>query len=202
MVSSYTLLKWNRKTVITKIFTLIVALCALSTLLQASTFEGRVVAVSDGDTIQILTNQQKKIKIRLIYIDAPERDQPYGQKAKQILSEWIYDQWVVANSDEKDQYGRALAKIYLGDEYINARLIEGGHAWVYKHYAQGQKKLFELEDEARAEKRGLWALPPDQRIPPWEWRRKEAPAHRLDEPRLQTFGSRLLRFIDEFLPIP
>ena len=47
----------------------------------------RVVGVSDGDTITVLTADKKQIRVRLVGIDAPESRQAYGERAKQKLSE-------------------------------------------------------------------------------------------------------------------
>lgn len=60
----------------------------------ASTHTGQVVAIIDGDTIKILTQDKQQIKVRLASIDTPEKGQPYGQKAKQILSDKIYGKQV------------------------------------------------------------------------------------------------------------
>ena len=69
-----------------------------------------------------------------------------------------------------DRYGRTVGKVYLEDLDINAELVRYGHAWVYRRYAK-DKTLFDLEAEARENQLGLWTLPEEQRIPPWEWRR-------------------------------
>ena len=43
--------------------------------------------------------------------------------------------------------------------------------WVYRKYAKDER-LFQLENEARSAKRGLWGLSEAHRVPPWEWRRR------------------------------
>jgi endonuclease YncB( thermonuclease family) len=48
--------------------------------------EGRVVAVSDGDTITVLDGDERQHKIRLSGIDAPEKGQAFGERSKQSLS--------------------------------------------------------------------------------------------------------------------
>jgi hypothetical protein len=62
--------------------------CCSLLLLTASTvfadFTGQVVRVLDGDTIEVLHNQDPE-RIRLSGIDCPEKSQAYGQRAKQTV---------------------------------------------------------------------------------------------------------------------
>ncbi len=55
--------------------------------LAAAEYIGKVIAVSDGDTLTILTAEKQQVKVRLGEIDTPESGQPYGARAKQALSE-------------------------------------------------------------------------------------------------------------------
>ena len=55
---------------------------------------GKVVSVSDGDTITVLVDRQQ-IKVRLAEIDAPEKRQPFGSRAKQAMSELVFGKTVV-----------------------------------------------------------------------------------------------------------
>lgn len=149
-------------------------LCFLSLLLaltvQADTLTGRVVAVADGDTLTLLTAGNQQVKVRLAGIDAPELRQPYGQKAKQALSDWAFGKTARVESPGPDKYGRTLGTVFVGAVNVNAALIEQGAAWVYRKYSH-DPYLLTLESQAQAAKRGLWVLPLDQRCPPWDWRR-------------------------------
>ena len=69
-----------------------------------------------------------------------------------------------------DRYKRMVGRVYLGKRNINAEMVAEGAAWVYRKYSK-DPELLELESQAREQDRGLWALPEDQRVPPWEWRR-------------------------------
>jgi endonuclease YncB( thermonuclease family) len=69
----------------------------------------------------------------------------------------------------KDRYGRLIANLYVDGKWVNAEMVRSGSAWVFRKYAK-TPELFKLEAEARADKRGLWALPESERIPPWQWR--------------------------------
>ncbi len=128
---------------------------------------GKVVGITDGDTLKLLTSEKKTVKIRLAEIDTPERRQPYGKRAKQALSDLAFQKPVAVKVVTIDRYGRTVGRIYIGDLDISAEMVRVGAAWVYREYAKDQN-LYTLEDEARADKRGLWGLPEDQRVPPWE----------------------------------
>ena len=61
-----------------------------------------------------------------------------------------------------------LGDVYLGDRHINLEMVQDGLAWHYKQYSKS-KELAEAEDEARKEKKGLWA--DKEPMPPWEFRK-------------------------------
>jgi hypothetical protein len=64
----------------------ILVLAASSTLAVEWIIEGRVVGVSDGDTITVLDDSNTQHKIRFTGIDAPEKGQAFGERSKQGLS--------------------------------------------------------------------------------------------------------------------
>jgi endonuclease YncB( thermonuclease family) len=135
------------------------------------TLHGKVIAVSDGDTLTILDGREQH-KIRLFGIDSPERGQPFSQKAKQFTSEAAFGKQATIEVVDVDQYGRIVGEVFLpGARHLNAELVREGFAWWYRKYAQDEKHLEELEAEARKEKRGLWA--DEHPVPPWEWRKHE-----------------------------
>jgi endonuclease YncB( thermonuclease family) len=136
---------------------------------------GLVVAISDGDTITLLTEDKRQLKIRLVGIDTPEKKQAFGTKARDHLASRIFKQDVEVDLRKKDQYGRHLGVIYSGGVDINQGMIQDGYAWFYKHYAKEQPKEEALryakaEADARSKQRGLWADP--NPVPPWEFRKE------------------------------
>ena len=137
---------------------------------NAATHTGQVIAITDGDTIKILTHAKQQIKVRLADIDTPERGQPYGRKARQVLGDKIHRRQVEVEEVTTDRYQRLVGRIFLDGRNINAEMVEDGAAWVYRKYSD-DPHLLELERQAREQGRGLWALQPDQRLPPWEWRK-------------------------------
>jgi micrococcal nuclease len=130
---------------------------------------GKVIGVSDGDTIKILVNK-KQVTVRLEGIDAPEAKQSFGTKSKQALSDMIFGREVTITDTSDDRYGRTLGTVMLGSTNINAKMIEDGWAWHYEKYNK-DKRMAELEKEAKAAKRGLWA--DSNPLPPWEFRARK-----------------------------
>jgi endonuclease YncB( thermonuclease family) len=78
---------------------------------DAAEITGRVVGVTDGDTLTLLTPQRRQLTIRLVEIDAPEGGQPYGERSKQTLSQLVFRRDVRIVENGKDQYGRTLGRI-------------------------------------------------------------------------------------------
>jgi len=104
-----------------------ILLLLLATLTaQAATFVGKVVGVSDGDTITVLAAGNKQFKIRLLAIDTPESGQAYGDKAKQALSKKIFGKVVTFKRDEMDRCKRILGDVYLDTQWINLELVKEG----------------------------------------------------------------------------
>ena len=132
--------------------------------------EGDVVAITDGDTLTLLTADQQQVKIRLSQVDTPERGQPYATRSKQALSDLAFGKQVKVAVVDIDRYGRTVGRVFVGQVDISAELVSSGAAWVYRRYATDER-LYALEETAREQQRGLWGLPESQRVPPWEWRR-------------------------------
>lgn len=140
----------------------------------AATLAGRVVGLSDGDTVTVLDERDVQHKIRLTGIDAPEKRQDYGNKSRQHLAALVFDKHVSVEWDKKDRYGRFLGKVVVDGRDANLAMVSAGLAWHYKRYEKEQsvsdRQVYaEAELRARAERRGLWQLP--NPVPPWDFRR-------------------------------
>jgi len=147
---------------------IVIIFLILSSFCCKSTFYGKVIGIKDGDTIEILTMQKKTITIRLNGIDAPEKNQAYGQKSKENLSYLIFGRRVKIASTGHDRYGRLLADIYIDSKNVNYLQVAEGFAWHYKKYSD-DKNLERLEKQARKNKKGLWK--DKYPIPPWDFRK-------------------------------
>lgn len=133
---------------------------------------GKVIGVTDGDTIKVLVNRQT-VKVRLEGIDAPESSQSFGTKSKQALSKMVFGKTITVKKTGEDQYGRTLGIIMVGDVDANAKMIEDGWAWHYIKY-NDEERLAKLEISARKAKSGLWA--DANPLAPWDYRaRKRKP---------------------------
>jgi endonuclease YncB( thermonuclease family) len=131
---------------------------------------GDLVKVIDGDSL-VVKVQGAALHIRLIGVDAPESDQPFGDNARNELVGLIGEQQCVLVYEEGDMYGRLVAHLWIGDMYVNAEMVKRGMAW-FDSASAPDDLLVGNEDEAREAKRGLWALPSEQRVPPWDWRKE------------------------------
>ena len=142
----------------------------------AGSLHGQVVGVTDGDTVTVLDANKRPNKIRLAGIDAPEKAQAYGQKAKDSLSELVYGKTVDVQWTKLDRYNRIVGKIKLNDVDINLEQIKRGMAWHYKQYQleqtiQDRISYAESEERSRDKKIGLW----QENFPmePWTFRREK-----------------------------
>lgn len=116
---------------------------------------GKVIKVSDGDTVTILTEDKTQQKIRLNDIDAPEKKQAFGNKSKDNLAKYIAGKTVTVQYQKKDKYKRILGTIYYNNTDINLQQVKDGYAWVYKKYSNNQT-YYKAERTARDKRVGLW----------------------------------------------
>lgn len=140
-----------------------------SLLAHGETINGRVVGISDGDTLTILDASNSQFKIRLAAIDAPEKDQPFGQRGKQKLSDLCYGRNASIKVVSMDRYGRSVGDVDCAGINANKEMVQSGLAWVYRKYDKGHEYLYAIEEDARNVRRGLWG--DSNPIEPWEWRR-------------------------------
>ncbi len=158
----------------------------------AAEFTGKVVDVTDGDTITVLDGSRKQHKIRLFGIDAPESRQPFGQAAKKHLSDLVSGKDVRVLRKKQDRYGFIVGKVMLQPagcptcqhtQDAGLTQLEAGLAWWYREFRREQtleeQGYYEYaEFDAKAQRRGLWAAPDP--VAPWEWRKKNQIVARLD----------------------
>ena len=144
-------------------------------LTHAEVLVGKVVGITDGDTITVLDKDNKEHKVRLMGIDAPEKTQDFGDESKKALSNYIYQREVTVDYKKFDKYQRKVGKVILDKQDICLAMIELGMAWHYKDYEKEQSKTdrdlySQAEVKAREAKRGLWQ--DSKAIEPSAFRRK------------------------------
>jgi micrococcal nuclease len=138
----------------------------------AQTLEGKVIKISDGDTITILTDEKRQVKVRLYGVDCPESKQAYGTRARQSTSGHVFGKRVRVEVADTDRYGRTVGIVIDPDgAVLNRELLAEGMAWLYTAYCKapvcGEWKR--EEEAARQKKGGLWA--DASPTPPWEYRK-------------------------------
>ena len=135
--------------------------------------------VSDGDTIWVVDESGKRIKIRMNKIYAPEMNQPFGKESADRLAELVLGKYVTLESSGSDRYGRSLEVVFVETNAIthakmdvNLQLVKEGLAWQY--YTDKTPAYTEAVKNAREKKLGLWSSP--NAINPYIWRKQKHPA--------------------------
>ena len=132
---------------------------------------GQVSRVIDGDTLSLVDPKGVKTKVRLYGIDAPERNQPYGEQSTKALKNIAEGREAAVTIMDIDRYGRVVGIVHVNGEDMGKELISSGLAWVYPQYCKvticdGYRRA---GLQAKSAQLGLWGKP----VPPWEFRRKK-----------------------------
>ena len=126
----------------------------------------KVIRVVDGDTIVIDYNGTEE-KVRLIGVDTPESVHPdeeknteFGEKASEFSKNYLENKEITLEFDvqERDQYGRLLAYVYLDNVMYNKTLLQEGYAKIatYPPNVKYVDDFTAIQEEARNNKKGLW----------------------------------------------
>ncbi len=121
--------------------------------------ETLVTKVIDGDTVVVKGGEH----VRLLGIDADEKDYPCYKPAKTRLEELVLNKKVKLEKDKTDldQYGRCLRYIFSGDLNIGAQLVKEGLAIArfYEPNVKYKNDISEAEKQAIENKIGCkWSL--------------------------------------------
>ncbi len=159
-----------------RIAVLTAALCCACFPAVAVEWVGTVVGIADGDTLTLLDRSKSQHRIRLDGIDAPERSQPYGQRARQSLAGLAQGRNALADCAKTDRYGRAVCRVTVDGVDVGLEQVRRGFAWHYLRYANEQAEAdrtayARAERRAREERAGLWSY--SAPTPPWEYRRQQ-----------------------------
>lgn len=150
----------------TKMFILI---WMLSVCAYAQQIRGKVIKVSDGDTVTLLTDDYTQVKVRLFGIDCPEKNQDFGQKARRFVADQCLQKNVLVEKKGEDKYKRTLGIVFIDNVNLNELLLSKGLAWHYKFFSKSAKYA-ELEQQAKKNKINIWSQP--NPIAPWDFRKK------------------------------
>lgn len=157
-----------------EVFRVMLFALALPLSAIAAEWQGTVVGVADGDTLTLLDSSKTQHRIRLDGIDAPERTQPYGQRARQSLAALAHGRAARADCPKIDRYGRAVCRVIVDGVDLGLEQIRRGYAWHYVKYAPEQsasdrERYARAESDARLAHAGLWSF--SDPVPPWDYRR-------------------------------
>jgi len=143
----------------------------LTLVSNASAWEGKVVGVTDGDTVTVLSKNNEQVRVRLYGIDAPESAQAFGSRAKQTLASMVFGKMVRVEEKDRDRYGRVVARLFVGPVDVNVEQVRQGMAWLYRQYCRESfcSDWGNVEATAKSSAQGLWT--DSNPVPPWEWRK-------------------------------
>lgn len=135
---------------------------------------GEVVKVADGDTLTIITEHNRKLKIRLFGIDAPESSQKFGTESAENLKKLCLNKQAKLVLMDVDKYKRLICIVSCDGINANISQLQDGFAWAYTKYLEKEElkdSYVDAENTARNKKAGLWGE--EDPTPPWKYRRKK-----------------------------
>lgn len=149
------------------------ALLAASLSVHAETLQGTVVAIADGDTLTVLDTSRQQHTVRLAGVDAPERNQPFGEKSRTNLARLALNQEAIVEWSRTDATGQLIGKLLVAGQDAGLQQLKEGMAWWRSQYvsdqpAQDRAAYGLAESQARLYRFGLWN--DKNPMPPWNWR--------------------------------
>ncbi len=139
-------------------------------------FEGKVLSISEADLMTVAYDGGT-MEVRLYGVDAPEKSQSFGEKARKFTSDQVQGKVVTVDPIARDRDGRTLAIISADKMVLNRELVGSGLAWVYEHYCTRAecREWKKLQEEARNRKTGLWSVA--EPVAPWDFRNRGKVSH-------------------------
>ena len=135
---------------------------------SSTVFGVQITYFYDGDTVKI-KDGSGEYKLRLTDIDAPERNQTYGQKSRRALMRLCKNADVKVQLISMDKYFRYLGKIQCNGTDVSGFMVQNGHAWVNTYYQHDADLIADFQ-AAQQQKRGLWQM--QNPTAPWVWRKQ------------------------------
>ena len=136
----------------------------------ANTVRGKVVSVVDGNTLEIVSEDNETYKVVLAGIDSPELGQEFGEAAREFLEKVIMDKSIQVQFQGKDRWGNYVGVVYINKGTdLRKALLTNGLAWVVEKGST--EEFIKLEQKAREQGTGLWKE--ESPTPPWIYRRQQ-----------------------------
>ena len=153
------------------------ALCIVMGILMLSVaygnghITGKITAVIDGNTVEVVTSDNEVLKILLANIDSPELGQEFGNEAKEYLEKIVLKKNVVVQLEGKDRHGNHLAVVMVnGKVDVRIELLKRGLAWTAEKNPLETLEAYRME--AKNKGKGLWHQ--ENPTPPWTYRREQS----------------------------
>ena len=129
-----------------------------------------VIHVADGDSFHARDTRGRKLEVRILAIDAPEKNQPYADASRQALIRMIRGKEIEIHVAEPDRHGRLVSRVTQGGVDVGLAQLQSGMAWLYDRAQYIPPGYREAERKARGAGLGLWK---DRKpVEPWKYRRQ------------------------------
>ena len=140
--------------------------------------------VVDGEDIAVLS-QGHLVKVKLIAVAAPDKNQTFAGIARQHLADLILNKYVVVRySALRDGY--IVGQVLFEKMDVGAQMLRDGVGWYNKSdetlLGELERRVYQgSQDAARGERRGLWQE--ESPVSPWDYRKAQlAPVPKLEAP--------------------
>lgn len=119
-----------------------------------------VIAVRDGDTVEVDVDSNGSIDVRLVGINAPENDECHHRQSREYLAERVEGKRILLETTGTDQFGRALGHIWVGSDHVNVELVRKGFAIATTPNESDPfgDLLLSAEADAARSGAGLWSV--------------------------------------------
>lgn len=132
---------------------------------------GKVVSVIDGNTVEVLTDNNETVLVILADIDCPELSQDFGDEAKKFLEKLVLKKEVVVEFRGKDRKGNNLGILLVkGKTDARIALLQQGLAWTAEKNPNPELEIHRTS--AQEGGKGLWKF--ENPTPPWTYRREQS----------------------------
>lgn len=155
----------HRKLLLLILTALLIFCAAVGQAAPIRTVAATITKITDGDTVQAVTPEGTKLKVRLYGIDAPETakgkipGEPFGNDARAYLATMVNQKTVRVEIRDIDRYRRMVAILWLGEKNINLEMLSTGMAEAYCEYLKQPYRtpFIQAEHEAKAQGKGIWS---------------------------------------------
>lgn len=135
------------------IFSLLVSLILNLFQFYIASENNRVTKVIDGDSFELKDGR----RVRLLSLDAPEKDRCGYIEARDRLEELIFNKKVRLKNTVKDDYGRILSNVFVENTLINKIMLEEGLTRFYYVKSPYYFELKKISQKVKDTKIGIYS---------------------------------------------